>query len=97
MVDDLNKYIEFLDYLDGTLVTVEIISTQEPSSSKPHVPTTADTTSSTAVAAHNGPLQQICLRCYMQDGFEEVDSIPVDWAWDQVLSWFLMSVHVNLP
>ena len=96
MVDNVVKYAKFIDYVEDTLetaegnndsVTVEILPIQKPSASS-H---TADTTSSTAVAANNGPLQNIRLRCFMQDAYEEdayeeVDRIPVEWTWKQVLS-----------
>jgi hypothetical protein len=101
-VDNVVKYTEFLNFLDEAFqsagsdgsVTVEILSTQDPSSSHFQVPNTGDTTSSTAVAANSGPLQQICLRCYVQDDLEEVDSIPVEWTWNQVLSWLSISLFI---
>ncbi len=100
MVDNEAKYIEFLDCLLDTLqnaegfdgsVRVDILSTQDPSS-RLSIPNTGDTTSS----AQNSPLQRICLRCYLQDGFEEVDPIPVEWNWNQVLSWLFIYLFISL-
>jgi hypothetical protein len=100
VVDNEAKYIEFLDCLLGTLqsaegfdgsVRVDILSTQDPSS-RLSIPNTGDTTSS----AHKSPLQRICLRCYLQDGFEEVDPIPVEWNWNQVLSWLFIYLFISL-
>ncbi len=95
-MDNEEKYMEFLDYMMESLpsadgfygsVSVEILSTQDPciisQASRPTVSNTGGATSS-AVQARDGPLQRICLRCYLQDGFEEVDHIPVNWTWEQV-------------
>ncbi len=50
-----------------------------------------------AVDARDGPLKQIYLSCFVEQGAcEKVGPIPVEWTWDQVVNLMLTYLFLTL-